>query len=45
MKCNDATGKCRTIATGVSMERTSAPKQEKRRSWQRGGLGGDDPGF
>lgn len=45
MKCNDATGKCRTIATGISMEKSSAPKQEKRRPWQRGGLGGDDPGF
>ena len=45
MKCNDATGKCRTIATGISMEKSSSPKQEKRRPWQQGGLGGDDPGF
>ena len=45
MKCNDATGKCRTIATGISMEKSSAPKQEKRRPWQQGGLGGDDSGF
>ena len=45
MKCNDATGKCRTIATGISMEKSKEPRQARQRPWQRGGLGGDDPGF
>ena len=45
MKCNDATGKCRTIATGISMEKSKEPRQARQRPWQRGGLGGEDTGF
>lgn len=47
MSCNDQTGKCRTIATGVSTTSARQPSQGRRRApaGAVGGLGGNDPGF
>jgi hypothetical protein len=44
MKCNDETGQCRTIATGISTE-TPRGQRQRRPAGAVGGLGGNDPGF
>lgn len=44
-RCNDETGQCKTIATGVEVSRRRAPAARRAPPGAVGGLGGSDPGF
>ena len=45
MRCSEATGKCKTIATGISEERPRQPRRARRPAYYRGGLGEGDYGL